>query len=157
MADALETLQKALKKAGFDARYDKGKDLPHVFITLDDITLELARVSDAQASMGEDTTADADYLQCYATLPFAVTQVAAAAEFMAYLNGTIPLVGFGLMRYPVQAVFRHLLVFESKNLSHVAVIEAVDTIQFLLATFGPTLAAVANGQRTVAEALADMS
>ncbi|MCB9436226.1 MAG: hypothetical protein H6673_04435 [Anaerolineales bacterium] len=156
MADALQELQKALKKADFEARYDKGKDVPHVYITLDDTTLELARVSDAQAVAGEDAVGEVDYLQCYASLPFAVTQVTAAAEFMAYLNGIIPLVGFGLMRYPVQAVFRHLLVFESKNFSHATVIEAVDTIQFLLATFGSTLAAVASGQQTVAEALADM-
>lgn len=156
MADALQAVQKALKEAGFTSRYEKSNGLPRILVVFDGLTLEIARASDAQVALGEEVSEKIDYVQCFAILPFSITHRAAVAELMAYLNAIIPLVGFCLMRDPLKAAFRYLLIVENQHIAHAALVEAVDTIRFLLKTFSPIVAMVANGERTVAEALAEM-
>jgi hypothetical protein len=151
MTKLLERLAKDLEVAGYQAQYqvsDKNQPLPHVLVKLASRQLALALASDAQKSQGEQVDSDVDYLQFFLPLSVAVKQqhVSETGALLAHLNATMPLVGFCLAQERTIVAFRHLMIIERDKVAGAIVAEAVDTIDFLVATYRDNIRDVASGQ-----------
>jgi hypothetical protein len=76
-------------------------------------------------------------------------------RLVALLNTRLPLVGFAHLERERIAGFRHLVLLPADEATATALaVQAVWLVSFLLARFGPAVAAVARGETTVEQALA---
>jgi len=108
----------------------------------------------------EDELDDVSILQCYVALSdhTAEENRAGLERLIVKLNAKLPIVGFGLLDNPRVLFFKHNAMLPNDN--HVAgfqiVHELVSMTTYLIGVFSEPLIKMATGEKTAAEAMADM-
>jgi hypothetical protein len=169
MKHILENLQEQLELRGVITVFSKA-DASNPFpkltqaIALPDLNwnleIELMLVSDlslAQAGEEADKENDLEFLQFFVPLPFSVAEAQAAdiARLVGLINNFVPLMGFAYNESGGLVYFRHLLIALDGHIDPETVEVSLDTIQYLIDTFGAALQDLASGARSLEKIVAD--
>jgi len=125
-----------------------------------ELKIELMMVADlslGQAEEQPDEANDLEFLQFFAPLPFTVAEVQAAemARLVGLVNNFAPLMGFAYNESGGLVYFRHLMIVLDGQIDPETVEVSLDTIQYLIDTFGAALQDLASGARDLEKIVAD--
>lgn len=169
MTHLLESLQKQLEQQGLSAVFS-GADASSPFPKLTqaislpdldwDLKIELMMVADLslrQTDEQPDEANDLEFLQFFVPLPFKVAEVQTAemARLVGLINNFAPLMGFTYNESGGLVYFRHLMIVLAGQIDPETVEVSLDTIQYLIDTFGAALQDLASGARNLEKIIAD--
>ncbi len=169
MTHLLENLQKQLEQRGLITVFseaDAATPFPKLSQAISlpdlnwDLKIELMMVADlalGQAEEQPDEANDLEFLQFFAPLPFTVAEVQAAemARLVGLVNNFAPLMGFAYNESSGLVYFRHLMIVLDSQIDPETVEVSLDTIQYLIDTFGAALQDLASGARDLEKIVAD--
>jgi hypothetical protein len=123
-----------------------------------DLFAQVLFIGDLADSRGAAPLEGDDYLQVYSAFPFAARpeSVADLARLILMLNRDLP-VSFGLTEDDGAVFCRHVIVCPGRALNIAAAVEAVDLMGYFMGVYGPALEAVARGEKSLAQVLADVA
>ncbi|MGB0562716.1 MAG: hypothetical protein ACPGVO_13075 [Spirulinaceae cyanobacterium] len=168
-----EQLALRLQKAGFNTQYrpaspddsvesvivalpsDQQQFAPFIKLSFASSAYQaMKRMGDPDLQSDQSIFGDFDHLQFYIPLqvdlrPSTIQEVALVNE---KLNANLPLIGFNLEQFQAtKLTFRYLMLIEQGKVNLKLVQRAINLIHFLIGEYAPTVAAIANGQKTVAD------
>ncbi len=169
MSHLLENLQKQLEQQGLNAIFseaDASTPFPKLTQAISlpdlnwDLKIELMLVSDlslGQTDEQPDEEDDLEFLQFFVPLPFTVAgaQAAEMARLVGLINNFAPLMGFAYNESGGLVYFRHLLIIVGGQIDPETVEVSLDTIQYLIDTFGAALQDLASGARNLEKIIDD--
>lgn len=169
MTHLLETLQQQLEQQGLMTVFSKADaetPFPRLSqaISLPDLNWELkidlmmvADLSLEQTEEQQDEAVDLEFLQFFAPLPFKVAENQAAdmARLVGLINNFAPLMGFAYNESTGLVYFRHLMVVVDPQIDPETVEISLDSIQYLIDTFGAALQDLASEARSLEKIIAD--
>lgn len=169
MSHLLENLQKQLEQQGLNAIFseaDASTPFPKLTQAISlpdlnwDLKIELMLVSDlslGQTDEQPDEEDDLEFLQFFVPLPFTVAEISAAemARLVGLINNFAPLMGFAYNESGRLVYFRHLLIVLDGHIDPEIVAVSLDTVQYLIDTFGAALQDLASGARNLQKIIDD--
>ena len=169
MNHLLENLQKQLDLRGLSTVFSEADaSTPFPMLTqsisladLDwELKIELMMVADLSLGPTDEQPEegnDLEFLQFFVPLPFMVAEVQAAdmARLVGLINNFAPLMGFAYNESGGLVYFRHLMIVLDGQIDPETVEVSLDTIQYLIDTFGTALQDLASGARSLEKIIAD--
>ena len=169
MTHLLENLQKQLEQQGLSTVFseaDASSPFPKLTQAISladlhwDLKIELMMVADlslGQTDEQPEEENDLEFLQFFVPLPFSVAEAQAAemARLVGLINNFAPLMGFAYNESGGLVYFRHLMIVLDTQIDPEIVEVSLDTIQYLIDTFGAALQDLASGARNLEKIIAD--